>query len=87
MLVGEVRGSSSAGQSMTYFFILEAYISFLKGWEGFGVSKESLFVIVYIPNIFLLVFVVCTCFSRLCLHMCLLCVFVCAQMHSCTVYL
>ena len=46
-LVGEVRDSSSAGQSMTYVFILEAYNSLEGMLEGLGVSKESLLTIVY----------------------------------------
>ena len=56
MLVGGVRNSSCAGQSMTYVFISEAYISYGGGWEGLGVSKELLFIMVYISNIFLLIF-------------------------------
>ena len=35
-LVGRVRDSSSAGQSMTYFSILGAYYSFVGGWVNFG---------------------------------------------------
>ena len=31
-LVDRVRNSSSAGQSMTYFSVLEAYSSFVGGW-------------------------------------------------------
>ena len=49
--MGRVRNSSSAGQSMTYVSILEAYNSFVGGWESLDVSKKS-FIIVYIPNIF-----------------------------------
>ena len=45
--MGEVRDSSSAGQSMTYVFILEAYNSLEGMLEGLGVSKESLLTIVY----------------------------------------
>ena len=40
LLVGGVRNSSCAGQSMTDVFISEAYISYGGGWEGLGVSKE-----------------------------------------------
>ena len=50
-LMGRVRNSSSAGQSMIYVSILEAYNSFVGRWESLDVSKKS-FIIVYIPNIF-----------------------------------
>ena len=50
--MGRVRDSSSAGHSMTYVSISEAYNSFVGGWESLNVSKKS-FIIVYIPNIFL----------------------------------
>ena len=53
--MGGVRGSSSAGQSMTYVSILDAYISFEWGCEGLGVSKKLLFIIVYIPNIYVVI--------------------------------
>ena len=58
LLVGGMRGSSSADQIMTQVFIsiLEVYISFGGRCEVLGVSKESFFIIVYIPNIFLLIF-------------------------------
>ena len=46
-LVGRVRDSSSAGQSMTYVSVLGAYSSFV----GFGCIKNYL-LIVYIPNVF-----------------------------------
>ena len=49
VLVGRVRDSCSAGQTMTYVF-LHAYKSFVTGWEGLDVSKKS-FIIAY-PNIF-----------------------------------
>ena len=35
-LVGRVRNSSSAGQSMTQVFVLGAYNSFVGGWVDFG---------------------------------------------------
>ena len=35
-LVGRVRDSSSAGQSMTYVSVLGAYNNFVGGWEDFG---------------------------------------------------
>ena len=50
VLVGRVRDSCSAGQTMTYVF-LHAYKSFVTGWEGLDGSKKS-FIIAYIPNIF-----------------------------------
>ena len=49
--MGRVRDSYSAGQDMTYAFILEAYVSFVGGREGLDVSKKS-FITVYIPNVF-----------------------------------
>ena len=39
---GRVRDSSSAGQSLTFVSILEAYISFEGGCEGVAVSKNYL---------------------------------------------
>ena len=50
-LVGRVNDSCSAGQSMSYVSILEAYNSFVGRWEGLDVSKKS-FIIAYIPNKF-----------------------------------
>ena len=50
-LVGRVNDSCSAGQSMSYVSILEAYNSFVGRWEGLDVSKKS-FIIVYIPIYF-----------------------------------
>ena len=50
-LVGRVNDACSAGQSMSYVSILEAYNSFVGRWQGMDVSKKS-FVIVYIPVYF-----------------------------------
>ena len=80
-LVGWVKDSSSAGQSMTYVSVLGAYSSFV----GFGCIKNYL--LLYISRMyfftnylqFLHVLYVCTCIC-LCL-----CVFVCAPMRGCTV--
>ena len=80
-LVGWVKDSSSAGQSMTYVSVLGAYSSFV----GFGWIKNHL--LLYISRMyfftiylqFLHVLYVCTCIC-LCL-----CVFVCAPMRGCTV--
>ena len=47
MLVGRMKDSSSAGQSMTYISILEAYICFREEWEVLGVSMKSVFIILY----------------------------------------
>ena len=49
-LVGRVRDSCSADQSMTYVF-LEAYNSFVAEWEDLDASKKS-FIIVHIFDIF-----------------------------------
>ena len=83
LLVGGVRVLSSAGQSETYISILEAYIKFGGGWKGLGVSKKSLFVIVYISNIFLLIFCIFYMFFRFVLVYVL--VFVCLFVHKCVV--
>ena len=80
-LVGWVKDSSSAGQSMTYVSVLGAYSSFV----GFGWIKNYL--LLYLSRMyfftnylqFLHVLYVCTCIC-LCL-----CVFVCAPMRGCTV--
>ena len=90
MLVGRMKDSSSAGQSMTYISILEAYICFREEWEVLGVSMKSVFIILYYciypKYIFTNFFVVFTCSSRLRLYMCLsLCVCLCtnAWLYSC----
>ena len=68
---------------MTYVSILEINISFWGGWQGLGVSKKSLLIIVYIPifNVFCNFYI----FVRFVVLYVCLCVFACAQMCGCTV--
>ena len=82
MLVGRMKDSSSAGQSMTYISVLEAYICFRGGWEVLGVSKKSVFIILYyciIPNIFSLIF--CSFYVFLPFAFVYVSVFVCLFVH------
>ena len=80
--MGWVRGLFSVGQSVTYISILEAHIKFGGGWKGLSVSKKS-FIIVYISNIFLLIFCIFYMFFRFVLVYVL--VFVCLFVHKCVV--
>ena len=81
LLVDRVRDSSSAGQSVTYIFILEANNRFEGGGEGLGVIRKWIFIIVYISNIFSLIFCNFYMFFRFVL-VCML-VFVCLLVHKC----
>ena len=72
--MGGVRGLFSVGQSVTYISILEAHIKFGGGWKGLSVSKKSLFIIIYISNIFLLIFCIFYMFFRFVLVHVLVCV-------------
>ena len=84
-LVGRLRDSSSAGQSMTYVSFLGLIIVLWEDGRILNVSKQSC-IIVYIPNLcFLLIICNFYVFFMFLLVCVCLCVFVCAPMHDCTV--
>ena len=73
--------SSSAGQSLTYVSILEAYISFEGRVQGSGCKWKSLFIIVYIPIIFLLI--ICNFYMFFTFVLVYVSLFVCLFVHKC----